>query len=90
MDIRAPVWREKWSDESLEIERIGQLLSTARHNAKANPFPVFDMDTLEEGIRKMRGSSAKGIEQLGKTDLVWLPESGKQELVYLFQQVEQE
>ncbi|CAK0823536.1 unnamed protein product, partial [Prorocentrum cordatum] len=51
MDIRAKVWKKKWSDQQLDI--------------------------------------GQGIEQLGKKDLIWLPEQGKQELVQLFQLIEQ-
>eukprot|EP00959_Pyramimonas_sp_CCMP1952_P346597 7259372-Pyramimonas_sp.AAC.1 len=36
----------------------------------------------------MKGTSAMGIEQLGKKDLVWLPEQGKLGLVQLFQHTE--
>eukprot|EP00959_Pyramimonas_sp_CCMP1952_P261761 5473694-Pyramimonas_sp.AAC.1 len=38
----------------------------------------------------MKGTSAKGIEQLGTKDLAWRPEQGEFELVQLSQQIEKE
>eukprot|EP00959_Pyramimonas_sp_CCMP1952_P179307 3748678-Pyramimonas_sp.AAC.1 len=87
MDIRASVWREKWSDESLGIERIAQLLSTARDNAKATPIPVFARGRHQEYEGVIGGRRRTTWE---KKDLVWLPGSGKQGLVYFFQPIEQE
>ncbi|CAK0800747.1 unnamed protein product, partial [Prorocentrum cordatum] len=89
MDIRAKVWKKKWSDQQLDIDQVTILLGRARARAREHAFPLFDLETLEDGIRRMKGTSAKGIEQLGKRDLIWLPEQGKQELVQLFQLIEQ-
>ncbi|CAK0849235.1 unnamed protein product [Prorocentrum cordatum] len=88
MDIRAKVWRKKWSDS--DAETASYLLSAARDRFREDPVPTFDLETLGEGVRRMRGTSAKGIEQLGKQDLVWHPEQCKLELVQLFQRSEKE
>ncbi|CAK0790274.1 unnamed protein product, partial [Prorocentrum cordatum] len=89
MGIRAKVWKKRWSDQQLDIGQVSLLLGRARARAREDAFPLFDLEALEDGIRRMKGTSAKGIEQLGKKDLIWLPEQGKQELVQLFQLIEQ-
>ncbi|CAK0868963.1 unnamed protein product, partial [Prorocentrum cordatum] len=67
MDISAMVWRKQWTDSSLGIGAVSHPPSTARDCFWGAPFPTFDLETLGEGAGRAKGTSAKGIEPLGKT-----------------------
>ena len=90
MAHRAHTWQTKWSGSRASPDRIRFLLEAVRTKAREQPMEPFTVELLQVGIQRMRGSAAKGVEQLGKRDLQWLPPSGLQQLTDLYQHVEEQ